>query len=359
MEILKSIFDNWFGKNEGLELIAERLRSGVPYVKAYARREMALVYFKGTGRYLGGRGINKRYDVHYQVLGHKGNRTDTLSDWNPVDDVAYMRINLMDLEDSDFHELRDQEGENDREEVIAWLKKIASRLKPHQYYKLHEMAITNEIFSGDNIRLYVDKREILVPLEYMGNRRLITSSELGAAFDPNQVGVFDDTKIDRKHRKDTDPKRWYEIKKVDSVNDKHAIRLTHRKTAHAPIHYYAMEIIADSKAAASRPFYVKELLVSAIERLAKDYKIGDYQLDIFTDAIDFTWDGKTVPVGVYCTNQSKYPASVDTQPLLVNPPLKVLFSVYMGTVSWRITTDEETETCNTIAEKETAGRKRP
>lgn len=324
MEILRDWYKRCFGENEGLELIAARLRNGVPYVKAYDRNDGVLVYFKGTGEYLGGWGNKRRYDVKFQILGHHKGYGEILSDFKHVSQSRYMDVNLPELDGSYLIELRDQVGENDPEEVIAWLGKIASRLKPHQTYNLVEMNITNDLFAGDRIRLYHGKREILVPREYIGNRRLITEGELGTVFNGNKVNIFDDEKIKREHRKNTDPKRWFVTKKVDSVNDKHAIRFTHRKTANAPIHYYSMEIIADSKAMAGHPFYVEELLGKAVNALGDKHPASEYHLEIFTSNIDFTWDNKTVSVDTYRDNQSKYPAGVDKQPLLIYPELVVI-----------------------------------
>lgn len=331
------MFDNWFGKNEGIELIAERLRNGVPYVKAYDLNDKAAIYFKGTGEHIRGTGVHRVYDIHFKCIYLNGHWSGGLSDWQPVSSSVYLKSQLEDLNDSYLIELRDQEGENDPEEVVAWLKKIVSRLKPHQCYHLENMSITNELFSGDLIRLYKGESEVMIPREYIGNRRLIGGTELGTTFNSNRVATFNDEKIKREHRLDTDPKRWYEIKKVASVNDKHAIRLTHRKTAHASVHYFTMGIIADSKAAASRPFYVKELLQVAVDELAKVYPPNDYHLEIFTNAIDFTWDGKTVSVDTYHSTQSKYPASVDTQPLLVYKPLVASNVVWLDRfIEWKI-----------------------
>jgi hypothetical protein len=360
MEILKDWYKRCFGKMEGLELIAARLRNGAPYVKAYDGQDNGLVYFKGTGEHVSGWGQEKRYDVHFQVLNHVKGYGEILTDWHPVHKSMYLRANLEDLKDSYLIGLQDQEGENDPEEVIAWLRKIASRLKPHQAYTLNMMTITHELFSGDRIRMFGGGREVLIPREYMGNRRLVTEAELGTTFNGNKVRVANEEKIKREHRLNTDPKRWFVLTKVDSVTDKHAIRFTHRKTANAPVFYYALEIIADSKAMVGHPFYVKELLCSAVDSLSKDHSSGDYQLEITTSAIDFTWDNKTVSIDVYRDNQSKYPASVDKQPVLIYPELMVVGYVYYGSgdAGWNIRERAEVEAERAALEKGSNGRKK-
>ena len=350
MEILNEWLNRCLGRNEGIELIAQRLRNGTPRVKAYDISDNAIIHFRGTGKYLSGWGNKRVYDIQFQLLNHRETYRETLTEWAPVSESVWMRAHLDDLDDSDFRDLRDQEGENDPEEVIAWLGKIASRLKPHQFYSLNSMNVSNSLFAGDNIRLYSGKQEVLIPREYISSRRLIGGSELGTAFDPKRVGILDEKKIARIHRKNDDPKRWFELKKVESVNDKHAIRFTHRKTANAPVHYYALEIIADSKAMAGHPFYVEELLSTAVSSL--QHSASNYSLEINTSAIDFTWDNKTVSIDVYRDNQSKYPASVDLQPLLIYPELVVKHYVgYPSDQGWYICTKASVETEKANREK--------
>lgn len=359
MGILRDWYKRCFGENEGIELIARRLRNGVPYVKAYDSSDSALVYFKGTGAYQSGWGNKKTYDIHYQVLNHRDGWKEPLTDWRPVSDSVWMQIHLEDLDQTDIRDLRDQVGENDPTEVIAWLGKIASRLKPFQSYTLSEMSISNDLFAGDSIRLYNGKREILVPREYIGNRRLITEAELGTVFNGNKVKIFDEEKIKREHRKNTDPRRWFVTKKVDSVNDKHALRFRHRQTASAPVHYYAMEIIADSKAIAGHPFYVEELLCKAASQLARLHPMSEFWLEIDTSAIDITWDNKTVSIDTYRDNQSKYPASVDKQPLLIYPELVVQDYVrYDSGPEWSIRLKSKVEAEREAQKEKCCGSKR-
>lgn len=347
MEVLKDLYNRYFGRNEGIELIAARLRNGTPYVKAYDAKDSTLFYFSGSGRYIRGTGLLREYDINYQCIYPTGNWHGRANESEPLSSSIYLRTYLEDLDSTYIRALRDQEGENDPEEVIAWLKTIAARLKPYQCYKTANLSITNEIFSGDNIRLYSGKNEVLIPRQFIGNRRLFCESLIGTAFNADKVDVFDEAKIDRKHRRDKDLKRWFVTEKVELSTDRHAIRLTHRNTAHSKIHYFTMAIIADSKAMAGRPFYVKELLAKAVNEIGKTYSATDYDLEIFPSNIDFTWDNKTVSIDVYRDTQSKYPASVDNQPLLIYPPLKVRTSVnvYGGRHDWGI--------CEIEAEKST------
>ena len=359
MGMFKDLFNRYLGENEGIELIAQRLRNGAPYVKAYDSDDQSIIYFYGTGKKQRGLGNQREYDIHYEELHYIRREASVVTPLRPVKDSLYMWHNLVDLDDTYFRELVDQEGENDPNEVIDHLKSIASRLKPYQIYTMDRMNITADLFEGDNIRMYSGHSERLIPRRFIGNRRLVGVHELGIAFDPSRVKILDQNKIARVHRANTDPKRWYEIKQLESVTDKHAIRFTHRKTANAPVHYYNMEIIIDSKAMPSHPFYVEELLRSALAELSKDYPEGYYYLEIFPSEITITWDGKTSTIDAYLDNQRKYPASVDKQPILIYQPLEVCYYVdYPSKLRREIRVIPSTEEAATPKESK-QGTKRP
>lgn len=329
MSLFKAIYNRWFGENKGLEHIAQQLRSGRPYLKITDKHNMQPIYLRGTGLHISGTGNQRTYDIRI----HQFNAIPTETSLLIARKLADCQILNQAISEENYTRFSNPtylEGRNDPAEVMELLKKIASRLKPHQCYKLQNLRITNSIFSKDGIRFYDhNNREWVVPHDLIDDRYYVSTGDLVTGFDPAKVAVFDEAKIKREHRNDKDPKRWYELKQVESITDRHAFTFTHACTGAAPLAHYSLDIIIDAKNAVSKPFYVKEIIASALNTLNTKYPAGTYFVDGDTSQINITWAGETTSIDTYRDNQLKYPASVDKQPVLIYPEL-VVTQTYRG-----------------------------
>lgn len=327
MEILKSMFDKWFGKNAGLELIASRLRAGAPHVTAQGRNGESIFWFTGSGAFLGGYGKNRRYDVKVRMIFLvDGACPRKISDLARVDEDKWLTEALANYGYGYIQRLDVDLPEHDTVAVLQKLKQVAARLKPGQMYHFDRLSITQDLFKEDGIQLFTrSKRAIIVPDLFIGTQYLFTPTDINEPFNKEYVVVFDDAKIQRQHRRDDDIKRWFKIEDVKSVENPHTFKFTHRKTGGAATRYYRLDIVLDSKGLAGRPFYLREIVLAALKELTKDYPAATYELELDTSTIMLKYDDNVLTTArAYHERQLKYPLMVDTYPKLIWEDLVVV-----------------------------------
>jgi hypothetical protein len=339
-----------FGNNQGVELIASRLRDGYFQVNAYNHRHGRLYEFRGTGIYLGGRGNQKEYFIEFRYLqindfGYSNYHTAT--DWVKLSRDTYEFEKLQNLDDSDFRDLIEPAPVNDEAHVVEALRKVANRLKPHQFYQMAQFAVSSDMFTQAGYRLYSCNRdEINVPTSFITSARLVTQQDLERDFEVDRVKILNEDKIARQHRPDRDLKRWYVVEEVKSIEDRHAIRFTHRSTAGDKVKYFRFDIDIDSRNQFSKPFYVTELLEDAVKKLEKTYSASQYQLELFVDNILISVpDVPKMSLADYVARQVKHPTNADTLPILIHDKPRVRHTVncYGYSPGWHIETQEKAD----------------
>lgn len=331
---LRSIYNRFFGHNEGVELIASRLRDGEASVTAYNTVTDKAIWFTGSGRLIGGYGNRKIYDIKYRTIEYSTrNGIYVASDLAPLSKSEFLVNQLYNLDDPSSVDLLNPLVKHDIVEVITLLKKVAARLKPGQRYSFDRVAITQDLFCPEGIRVHtLDKGTMIIPELLIDHPWIITPRDLKADFDRSRVNVHDEKKLKRIHRNDTDIKRWFEVVEVDKVESPHTFAFTHRQTAGAPVKYYLLKIMLDSKGLAKRPFYVTEIVTKAVRELNELYPEGTYSLKLNMDTITLKHeDSPEVPLKVYLDQQAKYPGRVDTHPVVYFEELVV--TDYLGPYS--------------------------
>ena len=354
---IAAFWERHFGENQGVEAIAARLRSGEQIVSASCRANGELYEFRGTGIFLGGHGNQREYFIEFRkLLTSSCIHPNVATDWVKLSRDTWEFADLRDMTDSYFMDIHQAAPKNDEHTVVEFLRTIAKRLKPHQYYLLDNMAISADLFTRTGYRLYSHNRiENDVPHTMIGSRRLITKGELEHRFDPLKVRILDETKIAREHRADTDIKRWYTVKKVETLSDEHVIRFTHRNTAHAKVAYYQLAIEVDARNQAGKPFYVTEILTDAVKQLGKDYPDDKYHLEIFPANITITVpDCPKMLLDAYAKRQDQYPENRDHNPILINdqPVVRNTFDGWNYAPGWLIVTHKEQVRHEAKVEKE-------
>lgn len=355
-EIVK-FFIRHFGANQGVEHLAARLRAGEKLIAAFCRANGEMYEFRGTGIFLGGHGNQREYYIEFRkLLPMSYGKPNVVTEWAKLGKDTWEFNELQDMTDSYFMDIDKSAPKNDETAVMEFLRMIAKRLKPHQYYLLDNMAVSSELFTKVGYRLYTHNRaETDVPHSMIGSRRLVTKDELESRFDPNKVRILDEDKIDRVHRPDTDIKRWYTIKKVESVTSKHVIRFTHRNTAHAKTDYYGVSIEIDARNQAGKPFYVTQILAAAVRQLEKEHPDKAWHLEIFPENINITTpDCPTITIDAYSKRQDQYPENKDHNPILIDdkPMVRNTFNAWDCTEGWCIVTQKEQVAYEAKIEKE-------
>lgn len=349
-----------FGNNQGVELIASRLRDGAFQVNAYNQRLGRLYEFRGTGIYRGGRGNQKEYYIEFRYLlindfGYSNYHTAT--DWIKLARVSYEFLALQNLDDSDFHDLLEPAPVNDEIHVVDALRKIANRLKPHQFYRMSNFAVSSDMFTQAGYRLYsCNRAEINVPTSFITSTRLVTQQDLDRDFEVDRVKTLNEDKIARQHRPDRDLKRWYVVEEVPSIEARHAIRFTHRNTAGDKVKYFRFDIDIDSRNQFSKPFYVTELLEDAVKKLEKTYGAGQYQLELFVDEILIgVPDVPKMSLADYVARQVKHPSNATTLPILIHdkPRVRNIVNSYSFNPGWTIETQAKADRREEENNKET------
>lgn len=338
---IKGWVDYHFGTNEGVDLIAKRLNSGVERIHAYSRGE--IYEFRGTGVLLSGKGNHKVYDIDFRKLNPMGfEKINQVTEFKRLTPDLWEYTRLAKLETSGFSDLDSPVEFHPVDLVVEQLRKIASRLKPEQYYLLGKYGVSMDLFQPNGYRLYAEKGiEINVPATMIGHPRLFSHADLGKTFDRANVLVLNESKIARQHRNDKDIKRWYEVRQVPSVLDRHVLRYTHRSTAHAEVFYYDVKIIIDATNQKGRPFYLTEIVKAAVAGLNSKHRSDEWHLELDYNNIQIEVAGEdTCSIDAYLNKQRNYPARVDTHPILVddNP---VVCNGYNYGYYWTVMTYEE------------------
>lgn len=337
--------DHHFGSNEGVELIAKQLSSGVERIHAFCRRNGEFYEFQGTGVQLSGGGNHRVYDIDFRKLNPSGfDKPNRVSEFTRLTPDTWEYKDLARLDNSYFNELLKPVEFHEVNVVVEQLRKIASRLKPGQLYQLGHYGISMDLFTPNGYRLYLGKgNEIHIPATMIGNPRFFTYEDLNKQFDRANVLVLDETKIARKHRNDKDIKRWYELKQVPSVNDRSVLRFTHRNTAHAEVFYYDLQIIVDAKNQKGKPFYLTEIVKAAVKDLKHQHPPASWHLELDYNNIYIEVDGEAAtPIETYILKQNHYPARQDSHPILIDDHPYVTTNIRYGNgPHWSITTYEE------------------
>jgi hypothetical protein len=220
------------------------------------------------------------------------------------------------------------------------------------------------MFTQAGYRLYSYNRdEINVPTSFITSTRLVTQQDLDRDFEVDRVKILNEDKIARQHRPDRDLKRWYVVEEVKSIEDRHAIRFTHRSTAGDKVKYFRFDIDIDSRNQFSKPFYVTELLEDAVKKLEQTYSASQYQLELFVDNILISVpDVPKMSLADYVTRQVKHPTNADTLPILVHdkPRVRNTVNCYGYSPGWYIETQEKADLREKESDKETgkSGRRK-
>lgn len=321
IETLKNWYKDMFGTNEGIELIAKRLGNGAGSIMSYNINTEGLYEFIGTGKYLFGRGRNKTYDIQARVLYAKPYSRQT--GLKPVVTVAggdQISKALETLYNSPFTGLQTIQASHYPTEVIKFVSGISSRLKPYQGYPLGDFYITDSFYCKEGYTVLNGSfNKIVIPASMIGSYDLFSGVDLMDKFDPENIIVIDQDKIDRIHRKDTDLRRWFTVTKVDSITCKHVLAYTHRCTAGGKTAYYNVQFLIDSSAQGGKPFYTTELLKAAVATLAREYSSSEWGIEIYPENIQVkAYDHKPMSLIDYVTRQDTHPENRTHNPIVIN-----------------------------------------
>lgn len=355
MSSIRKIWNNWFGVNRGILKLTQRLQRGEKSIITYCRNDHALYEFRGSGKHVSGRGDQTEYQIMYRTLYFKQlYMSSKVSEWLPVTRDTTIFTELRYLDNGWFSDIGLPRSKHDIDTVATYLKSIASRLKPYQGYPIGSgLHMTNSFFTNEGYVFYDRNNfEVRVPKSMICEYEFISQVEILNKFDPELIKVMDQEKIDRVHRNDKDLKRWYILKPVTSSQVNHVIRFTHRNTGHAKVALYDFTIVIDSRAQASKPFYVTELLCKAIESLDRVHPMNEWHVELFVDNIHVkVYDHPEQTLDAYVVRQENYPENRDHNPIIINdnPGVRNTFCGYLGTVKWHI----ETLTERTRREQET------
>lgn len=358
MGIFKSIkqgdwYQDRWGENIGVERLAELLkRNGNHYIFRYTRHDDQLIEVRGTGNLLRGRGRNREYYIETRRLEIGYHTGKPVTDWvrlNPEDSPDLWR----DLGHEDLPYIKGivtEQKFNDHASVLDSIRGIVARLKPYQSYTFGNLTLTHQMYAERDSIMCLDGigETYSVPSVFLKSQVLVSPDVIAKPFNKDLVGVADESKIDRHHRKINDLKRWYSCKQVPSSTDRHNIKFTHRKSAGAEVRYYRLDFLLDSTVIIGYPFYASQIFQSAIADLEKQYPDGEWQLELdLLETMVHTLNDEKLTMLAYSTRQANSPGHVDKFPVLIqDTPVVNNYRDYMGEHGWNIVPVKENESKN-------------
>lgn len=319
---LKQKWQERFVEPTVFSAIAKMLRDGTPIVKVKYRSSVQPRYYTGTGLpYGSGRGKRARWMME---VTHFENQGDGLYGLTPKI-LPWMDQTELDLllkwDNRDVYGIEavfvSAVTPTDQLDII---KDIVRRLKPGQGYGYGCAEIKQDFIQPDGYLIHMGHTKFLVSEEYLNTGVVFPRDQFGSDFKVKNLFIADEKKIKRQHRPNTDLKRWTVLTHLVSNEEPWAIKYTHDKTAGAPVHYYGLAIDIDSKLMKGHPFYITELLNSAVNEVYAKHGSGSYTLN--TDRIFIQWEGHSDRLPNWLEHAKKFEGFVDTAPVIIYKKLE-------------------------------------
>ncbi|ABY63160.1 hypothetical protein ST201phi2-1p335 [Pseudomonas phage 201phi2-1] len=297
--------------------IAQMLQAGIPIVKVRYRNVPEPRYYMGTGeRYGNGVGKHARWMM---TVTHFKQHDDGISRLEP-EISPWMDQRELDLllqwHNYDIHVMEATfVSAVTAEDQVDIIKDIVRRLKPGQGYNYSGSEIKTDCIQPDGYLIHTGSHKRIVPERFINTGLVFPRDQFGNDFKTKNLFVADEKRIRRQHRSNKDLHRWLVVKPVVSVNDQWAIKYTNGHTAHAPVHYYSVDIDIDNKAMKGHPFYIRELVEQALKDIHAIHSDGDYVFN--PDNVLITWDGRSETLPKWLERAARYRASNDEEPIII------------------------------------------
>lgn len=205
---------------------------------------------------------------------------------------------------------------------------ISSKLRPGQGYCFGQFTIDTRWMEEDGfINILRGGNRVYIPVAFGNLQEFIPVVDVTKKFDPANLTVTDEKIIKREHRQFTDHKRWLIVKQVASIMDNWVFSVTSPITAKAPAFYYTVHLDINHGTMAGHPFYIKDLLNSALKQIQELHP--NSHIEFKGDNLTVQFKELTTTAKAMVDNQTKYRALKDSEPVIIFPELEY---VAYGTV---------------------------
>ncbi len=322
IERIKSYFRQRFNNPVVYAKVAELLREGHPIVKVRYRNAQPR-YYMGTGQsYNNKTGHKARWMMtvcHFERGDDGVHRlTPQIHPW--LDNVELELLQKMSFDRVFGIDLVSVSNVNTFDQV-HFLKDILRRLKPGQGYNYSGAEIKTDLIQPDGYLIHLGSLKYILPERFINTCMVFPLNEFNNDFKVKNLYVADEKKIKRQHRLSTDLKRWTVITPLVSTDDPWVVKYTHSKTAAAPVFYYGLTLDIDSKLMKGHPFYITELINSALKEIVPKHDEGHYEIN--AQSIIIKWEDKELTLPQWLDNVSRFPTNVDVAPVMIYKPRDV------------------------------------